>query len=198
MTWFLRLVSCKNQGMSWVKHHQTSFPSKNVLFIYYKHEISAVIHHYLSHKTNKQHRTDLLQIARPLETPATCSYTQWDSDSVDYASWLSLIPFWLEAHYIFLRTSHFVSLSSSSSFRQHQIMAPHTAQHGASGSGSSHLTGASSNAPPAGTQLQHRHQLAHHNTANPAAENVTLENHLTSVCETAHSKDTKQHATGCE
>jgi len=48
-----------------------------------------------------------------LETHATCSYLQRDSACAECASWLLLIPFWLAANYILMRTSHFSSLSSS-------------------------------------------------------------------------------------
>jgi len=37
-------VSCKIYGISWDKHHQTSFLSKNVLWISHKPDISAVVH----------------------------------------------------------------------------------------------------------------------------------------------------------
>jgi len=40
--------------MCWDKHHQTTFPSKNFLFISIKHEISAVVHFNVSLQTNKQ------------------------------------------------------------------------------------------------------------------------------------------------
>jgi len=56
--------------MSWDKHHRTSFLWKNVLLISIKREISAVVHHDISLQTNKHHRTDSLQIAEPLESPA--------------------------------------------------------------------------------------------------------------------------------
>jgi len=93
--------------MCWDKNHQTFFPLKNSLFIYIKHEISAVVHFNVSLQTNKQHRTDLLQIVGPLESSATCSYTQPDKTWVECASWLLFIRLWLEAYYIFLRTFHF-------------------------------------------------------------------------------------------
>jgi len=97
-------------------------------------------------QTNNQHRTDLLSIKRPLESPATCNYTQPDKTWVECASWLSFIPLWLVAYYIFLRTFHF-SLSSSSPFPQQQVMATQTPQHSVIESESSQTTGASSNAP---------------------------------------------------
>jgi len=45
-----------------------------------------------------------------------CLYTQQDSVSIDGASCLSLIEFWLVVNYIIFRTSHFFSSSSSSPF----------------------------------------------------------------------------------
>jgi len=45
-----------------------------------------------------------------------CSYMQQDSAWIERASWLSLIPFWLVAHYIIFSTSHFFSWSFSSRF----------------------------------------------------------------------------------
>ena len=56
--------------MSSDNHHQTFFPLKNVLFIRIKNEISAIVHHEISLQTYKQHWTDLLRIAGPLESPA--------------------------------------------------------------------------------------------------------------------------------
>jgi len=56
--------------MSWDTLHQTSFPSKNVLFISITDEISAVVHHDISLQTNKQHQTNLLHIVGLLESPA--------------------------------------------------------------------------------------------------------------------------------
>jgi len=65
---------------------------------------------------------------------------------------MSLIPYWIEANYIFLRTSHFFSLSSSLPFPQQQVMAPHTPQPAGSRSQLSRTTGTSSNWPPAETR----------------------------------------------
>jgi len=111
-----------------------SFPSKNVVLISHKHEISAVIHHDWSLWENIQHRTNLLQIAGRLESCATCSYTQQDSSCVECARWLLCIPFWPKDNYIFLRTAHFFSLSSSSglptSFLYHHPFTSTPANHG--------------------------------------------------------------------
>jgi len=74
-----------------------------------------------------------VQIAGWLETGATCTYTQQDPCCVERASWLLRIPFWLEANYIFLRTSHFFSLSYSSglptSFHHHHLFTCTKANH---------------------------------------------------------------------
>jgi len=98
---------------------------------------------------------------------------QQDSSWVDQASWLSVIPFWLEAYYIFFNSINFFWLSSSSHFPQQQVIAPQKPQEDASGSELSRMTGASSNDHPAETQQQHRHQLVHQDAANAATENMT-------------------------
>jgi hypothetical protein len=62
--------------MCWNKHHQTSFPSMNFFFfvsnMWYQLSLTPMSPW---KQRNKQHRTDLLQIAGPLESPARCSYT---------------------------------------------------------------------------------------------------------------------------
>ena len=187
--------------MCWDKHHQTTFPSQNFLFISIKHEISAVFHLNVSLQTNKQtnkhHRTDLLQIAGPLESLPTCSDTQQGVSWVERASWQSFIPLWPVAYYIFLRTSHF-SLSSSSPFPQQQVMAPQTPQPGLSQSESSRTAGASSNAPLVETQLQRRHHLVHRDAAIAATKNMAQDAHLQKVRKTGRSNNRQQHAIGCE
>jgi len=62
---------------------------------------------YPCRQTNKHHQINLLQIARQLESPATCSCTQPETTWVECATRLSFIPMWLVAYYIFLRTFHF-------------------------------------------------------------------------------------------
>jgi len=131
-------------------------------------------------QTNKQHWTDLLQIGGRLESPATCTYTQQDKTWVERASWLSFIPLWLVAYYIFLRTFHF-SLSSSSPFPQHQVMAPQAPQPGVIQSEMSRTMVVSSNAPLPGTQQQCRHQLVHSDAAIAATENMAQDAHLKNV-----------------
>ena len=66
------------------------------------------------------------------------------------------------------------------------------------GSEWSGTTGASSNAPPAETQLQRRHHLVHCHGAIVAAENITQEARLKTVRKTRQSKNKKQYAIGCE
>jgi len=98
---------------------------------------------------------------------------------------------------IFLRTSHFFSLSSTSSFPQHHIMAPQSPQHGTGGLEPSGMTSASSNIPPIETQLHCRHQLVHRNTTNAATENITQYAHLTLVRKSGSSMNKKPHMIGC-
>jgi len=75
--------------------------------------------------TNTQLWTDLVNIAGRLATRAKVSFAQQDSSCVERVSCLLYMPFWLEANYIFLRTSHFFAVSSSSglptSFRYHHL-----------------------------------------------------------------------------
>jgi len=113
MTWSLASVSCKITGFSWDNDHQISFPSKNFLLVSDNCEIFTVINCCLSLYTKTHHWPDILHITGWWETPATCSYTQQDSSWVDHASWLSLIPFWLDCNYTFLRPLHFLLLSSA-------------------------------------------------------------------------------------
>jgi len=65
-----------------------------------------------------------------------------------------------------------------SSLPQQQIMAPQTPQQGEGGTKLSRTTGASSNMPPAETQLHSRHHLVHHDAANAGTENMTLDPQL--------------------
>jgi len=148
-------------------------------------------------QTNYQHRTDLPQIDGPLASPPTWSYAQPDKTWAECVTWLSFIPLWLVAYYIFHRTFHF-SLSSSSPFPQQQVMAPQRPQPGVIESKSSRKMGASSNGPLAETQQQRRHQLVHCNTAIAATENMAHDAHLTIVCKARRSNIGKQHAIGCE
>jgi len=83
-------------------------------------------------------------------------------------------------------------------FSQRQIMAPQAPQLCAIGFESSRMTGALSNAPPAETQLQYRHQLVRRDTAIAATKNMTQYARLKTVRETEQSKNMKQHAIGCE
>jgi len=123
---------------------------------------------------------------------------QQHSSWVERASWLLLIPFWLEAKYICLRTSQFFSLSSSSSIPHQPIMAKHTPQPGECRSWSSQSMVASSNVSLAGTQQQLRHQLVHRNAANAATENMTQDAYLKIIRYIGSSKNKMKHAIGCE
>jgi len=60
MTWCLACVSCKIAARCSDKHHQTSFPSKNILSISIKHEISVVVHFNVSLQTNEKPTSDRL------------------------------------------------------------------------------------------------------------------------------------------
>jgi len=133
MTWYLASVSFKIPGISWDKHQQTSFPTKNAPFLSSNNKILAVVHRALSLQTHTQHQTGLVQIAWRLAIRATGSSAHQDSPCVEWASWLLRMPFWLEANYIFLRFSHFISLSSSSglpsSFCYHHLFTSTAANH---------------------------------------------------------------------
>jgi len=157
MTRFLASVPSNVLSISWDKHHRMSFPWDNFLCISVNYEISAFIDIYWSLQTNIQLRTDLLHIAGPWETPATCPHTQEDKPWVECTSWQLRIPFWSAAKSIFLRTSNFFSVSSCTLIPQQQIMAPRTPQHGESRSKSSHSIGASPNASLGGAHQQCRH-----------------------------------------
>jgi len=152
---------------------------------------------YSCKQTNKQHRTDLLLITGPLESPIPCSYMQQDIYWVECANWLSFILLWLVAYYIFLRTFHF-SLSSSSPFPQQQVMAPPTHQLCAIESKSSRMMGTSSNAPLGETQQHRRHQLVHRDAAIAATNNMTQDAHWKNLCKTRRSNNRQQHAIGSE
>jgi len=152
MTRFVSSLSCKIRGISWDKYHQTFFPSKNDLSISDNMKFSAVENVSLLMQTNNQQQTDLLQIAGQCKIPATCSHTHQYSSWVEHTSWLLLIPFWLKANYIFLRTFHFLLVSSSSPMPHQNIIDTETLEHDGSGSEQCQSTGASFNAAPTGTQ----------------------------------------------
>jgi len=171
-------VSCYIPGILWDKHQQTSFPSYNVLCISDYHAMSAVVHRNSSLLTNTQPGTYLLHIAGWWETPATCGHTEQDSSWVYGTSRLLLIPFWHEANYIALRTSHFFLLSSSSPIPHQQIMETQPPQPGESRSISSRFAAATSNASLIGTQHERRHQLVHCVAADAATRNITQDGYL--------------------
>ena len=173
-------VSCNIPGTIWDKYQQTSFPSNKVVLIFDNHEISAVVHRNLSLLTNKQHWSDLLQIAGWWETPVTSSDTQRNSSWVQQSCWLLLIPFWHLANYTVLRASHFFSLSSSSPIPHQQIMVTQPPLPGQSGSNSSLFAGATSNTGILVTQQEHRHQVIHRDAANGATQHMTQDAHVKS------------------
>jgi len=184
--------------ISWHNHNQTSFPSKNILFIWNINEISTVVNFNESLEANIQHRTDSLRIAGLLEIPATCRYMQAASSWVERCSWQLVRVFWLEANYSFLRTSHFFWLSSSSPFPHQQGLPTETPQTGESGSESGEMTGGSSYASLAGTQRPRRHQCVHREAANVVIKNMTQNAHWQVVHKTGSSTTKMQHAIGCE
>jgi len=70
-------------------------------------------------------------------------------------------------------------------------MAQQTPLQGECGTESSRMMGASSNTPPAGTQLQRIHHSVHCDAANAATNNVTLDAQFKIVRETGSSKNKK-------
>jgi hypothetical protein len=79
-------------------------------------------------------------------------------------------------------------------FPQPQVMAQQTPQQGVIASESSRTTCASSNAPPAETHQQCRHQLVHHNPAIAATANMTQDTNVKAIHKTRLRNDKKQHA----
>ena len=77
-------------------------------------------------------------------------------------------------------------------------MAPQTPQQVEHGIKSSRTTGVSSNTPPPETELQRRHHVAHHDTANATTGDMTLDAQLNIVRKTGSSKNKKQHPIGCK
>jgi len=144
---------------------------------------------------NKQSTLDgLAATSWVVATSASCSYIPQDSSSVGCASWLLLIPFWLDVDYTFFRTSQFFSISSSSPIRNLQVMAPQTHQPGDSGSESSRLMESSSNSLLADTQPPRRHQVVHRDNDNSATEYMTQEEYIHIIYRTGSSKNQKQQA----
>jgi len=77
-------------------------------------------------------------------------------------------------------------------------MAPQTPQQGESGTESSRTLGTSSNMPPAETQLQRKHHLAHCDTANAGTANTNLDAQYIIVCKMGSSEMKMQRTIGCE
>jgi len=71
-------------------------------------------------------------------------------------------------------------------------------QPGESGSDSSQLPGATSNALLIGTEQKRRHQLVHRDATNAATENMTQDAHWKIVHKTRCSKRKTQHTVGSE
>jgi len=138
MTWYLASVAGTIPGISWQKLQQMSFPSKHVLLLSHKDEISMVIHLDLSLEGRTQRRTNVVQITGQLATHAMGNYAQQDSSGVERASGLLRMPFRLEANYIFLGISNVCSWSSSSglptSFCYHHLFTSTATNHGSTNS----------------------------------------------------------------
>jgi len=167
--------------MLWIicdRQKQTSWLSHNVLYIADNLSILPGINLNLSLLSNNHHRTKLLHILGLWDTPATCSYMLHDSCSVWWTCWQLMISFWPQANYAILRTSHFLSLSSSSPIPQRQIMDIPPHQAGSSRTKFTRLAGASSNMSLIGTQQQWRQLLVHHDAANAATRHMTQDAHL--------------------
>jgi hypothetical protein len=77
-------------------------------------------------------------------------------------------------------------------------MDPQRPAPGKSGSNPSRLVGATSNTDIVGTQYQCRHWLVHRDAADSATKHMTQDKHLNIVRKTGSSKNTKQHAVGCQ
>jgi hypothetical protein len=69
---------------------------------------------------------------------------------------------------------------------------------GKSGSNTGRLTVATSHIQNLGTQQECGQTLVHHNATNAATKHTTQDRHLKIVRKTARSKNTKEHAVGCE
>ena len=106
--------------------------------------------------------------------------------------------FWLVGIYIFFRTSHFFLLSSSSPVHNSKSWLHMHLSQVCLIPKSSRMTGDSSKAPPAETQLPRRHHWVHRDAGFPATENITQHAHYKMVRKTGQSKHNKQHAIGCE
>jgi len=145
-------------------------------------------------KYNTQHRTDFVQIPIQLESGATCIYNHQHLSCVEHASLRLPIPFWIEASYIFHRTSHFFSLIIISALPHQQIMGQQTCQPGGSWSELSTTGRASSNTPPVENQLQCRHHSFHRDAAKAATYNLTLQIQLKVVHKTGHRTNRNPHA----
>jgi hypothetical protein len=104
--------------MSSGKHHEISFVSKNVTFVPIKRDTSDVVYHDIFLETTKQHWTNSLQIAGPLESPtAVCSRVQFEL-TVQVGCHTFHFDFWLIIQSLGLPTSicyHLRHLSTTTS-----------------------------------------------------------------------------------
>jgi len=184
--------------MCWEKHHLTTFPSRNFLFITMKHEISADVHFNVSLRTILPISSDRLTENRGT-VGITCNLQQYAAGYISSRLCnLRVIHFIVTCSLLYIPQYFPLSLLCSSPFPQHQVMAPQRLQPGMIQSESSRTTGASSNAPMAETQQQRRHQLVHCNAAIAATENMAQDAYLETVRITGRSDNGQQYSIGCE
>jgi len=69
---------------------------------------------------------------------------------------------------------------------------------GESGSNTGRLADPTTNTYILGTQQECRYKLVHRDAANTASKHMTQDAHVKIVRKTGSSKNTKQHAVGCE
>ena len=105
-----------------------------------------------------------------------------------------MIPFWHEAHNIFLSTSHLFLLVSSSPIPHHQIINTQRVQLGGDRSEANQSTGRSSNTSLLGPQQEPRHQIVNRDTANKATKHMTQDGHSKIICKTRSSENINLHA----
>jgi len=186
--------------MFWDKHHQTFFPSKNVLlYLSAMRYPLSFITKYPCKQTNNtgptycksQNRWNPLQLC-PVQLYAArfslnrrCKLAVTRSISTCRQLY-NLQDFPLLFVIIFL------------TIPQQQVMAPEILQPEVIEAESSRTTGASNNAPPSETPQQCRHQVVHRNAAIVATENMTQNARLKIVSKTVSNRKQKHQANGCE
>jgi hypothetical protein len=177
MTWQLAYVSCNIPAKCWENDHQMTFPSKNFLYIYVNHVISAVIHMNVSLQTNTQ--TSLDRHSANHGTTGIMSNLQRSTAGCILSRMckLKVIHSLVTSSLIYIPQDFHFSLSSSSPYPQYQVMARQTPQPGVIQSELSQTTSSSYTAPLAETELQRRHQLVHRDASIAATENMARDPH---------------------